>query len=119
MVEGLRLLSYSVRGACDGESGLLELHRRMPDLLMAEHLMPGMNGDEFIPAARKLYLGIPVLMATGYANMAEVEKLVGPQSELKKPFDVGTLHTCVGNEMARAGPGLTTRALSDRVYRGV
>ncbi|MES2611121.1 MAG: response regulator [Pseudomonadota bacterium] len=102
IVEGLRLLSYSVREACDGESGLLELHRRMPDLLMADYLMPGMNGAEFIAAARKLYPGIPVLMATGYADMAEVEKLVGPQSVLKKPFDLETLHTAVGNELARA-----------------
>ena len=102
IVEGLRLLNYRVREACDGESGLRELHRRVPDLLMADYLMPGMNGAEFIAAARRLYPGIPVLMATGYADMAEVEKLVGPQSVLKKPFDLETLHTAVGNELARA-----------------
>ncbi len=102
IAEGLRLLSYSVREASDGESGLRELRRRMPDLLMADYLMPGMNGAEFIAAARKLYPGIPVLMATGYADMAEVEKLVGAQSVLKKPFDLETLNTAVGTELARA-----------------
>lgn len=102
IVEGLRLLGYSVREASDGESGLNELRRRMPDLLMADYLMPGMNGVEFVSAARKLYPAIPVLMATGYADMAEVEKLVGAQSVLKKPFDLETLHLAVGNELERA-----------------
>ena len=101
IAEGLRLLNYSVREACDGESGLHELRRRMPDLLMADYLMPGMNGAEFIVAAREIYPQIPVLVATGYADMAEVEKLVGTQSILKKPFDLETLNAAVGQELAR------------------
>ncbi|MBV7541155.1 response regulator [Acidovorax sp. sic0104] len=101
ITEGLRLLNYSVREASDGESGLRELQRRVPDLLMVDYLMPGMNGAEFIAAARELYPKIPVLMATGYADMAEVEKLVGAQSVLKKPFDLETLNAAVGNELAR------------------
>lgn len=102
IAEGLRLLSYSVREASDGESGLRELRRRMPDLLMADYLMPGMNGAEFVAAARQLYPQIPVLMATGYADMAEVERLVGVQSVLRKPFDLETLSTAVDAELARA-----------------
>ena len=101
IVEGLRLLNYSVREACDGESGLRELRRHVPDLLMADYLMPGMNGAEFIAAARAIHPQIPVLVATGYADMAEVEKLVGVQSILKKPFDLETLNAAVGAELAR------------------
>ena len=85
-------MKYSVREACDGESGLRELRRHKPDLTMADYLMPGMNGAEFIIAARTLYPQIPVLVATGYADMAEVERLVGAQSILKKPFDLETLN---------------------------
>lgn len=101
IAEGLRLLNYSVREACDGESGLQELRRRMPDLLMSDYLMPGMNGAQFIAAARQIYPQIPVLVATGHADMAEVEKLVGVQSVLKKPFDLETLNAAVGSELAR------------------
>ena len=101
IAEGLRLLNYSVREASDGESGLRELRRYRPDLLMADYLMPGMNGAEFIVAARGIYPQIPVLVATGYADMAEVEKLVGAQSILKKPFDLETLNAAVGMELAR------------------
>ncbi len=101
IAEGLRLLNYSVREASDGESGLQELRRRMPDLLMSDYLMPGMNGAQFIVAARQIYPQIPVLVATGHADMAEVEKLVGVQSVLKKPFDLETLNAAVDSELAR------------------
>lgn len=101
IVEGLRLLSYRVREASDGESGLRELQRRMPDLLMADYLMPGMNGTDFVAAARKLNPKIPVLIATGYADMTEVERSVGAQSVLKKPFDLETLNAAVTRELAR------------------
>ena len=101
IAEGLRLLNFSVREACDGESGLQELQRQVPDLLMVDYLMPGMSGAEFIAAARKAYPRIPVLMVTGYADMAEVEKLVGRQSILKKPFDLETLSAAVATELAR------------------
>ncbi|MFN4118599.1 response regulator [Acidovorax sp.] len=101
IAEGLRLLKYSVREACDGEAGLRELRRNKPDLVMVDYLMPGMNGAEFIIAARDLYPQIPVLVATGYADMAEVERLVGAQSILKKPFDLETLNAAVGAELAR------------------
>lgn len=103
IAEGLRLLKYSVREAIDGESGLRELRRNRPDLIMADYLMPGMNGAEFIAAARRLYPRIPVLVATGYADMAEVERLVGTESILKKPFDLETLNAAVGAELARTG----------------
>ncbi len=105
IAEGLRLLNYKVREASDGESGLRELRRRMPDLLMSDYLMPGMNGAQFIAAARQINPKIPVLVATGHADMAEVEKLVGVQSVLKKPFDLETLNAAVGNELARGRTG--------------
>lgn len=110
IAEGLRLLQYSVREACDGEGGLRELRRHQPDLIMADYLMPGMNGAEFIAAARKLYPHIPVLVATGYADMAEVERLVGTESILKKPFDLETLNAAVAAELARARTHRATRA---------
>lgn len=102
IAEGLRLLHYSVREAGDGIAGLDELRRRKPDLLMVDYLMPGMNGAQLVNAARELYPLLPILLATGYANMAEVEKAVGAQSVLSKPFDLETLGNAVAGELARA-----------------
>jgi len=38
---------------------------------------------------------IPVIMATGYADMAAVERLAGKPVILRKPFDMNTLGEAV------------------------
>jgi len=102
MVECLQVLGFRVRQASDGASGLVELQKARPDLLLVDYLMPQMNGAELIAHAQAMYRDIPILMATGYADMNVVEKLIGPQSVLAKPFDLDTLGTAVSAELKRA-----------------
>ncbi|MGF6347689.1 response regulator [Variovorax sp. W2I14] len=104
MVESLQVLGFRVRQAADGASGLLELRKARPDLLLVDYLMPHMNGAELIAHAQKLYNDIPILMATGYADMNAVERLIGPQSVLAKPFDLDTLGSAVATELQRGKP---------------
>jgi signal transduction histidine kinase/CheY-like chemotaxis protein len=103
MVECLQVLGFRVRQAADGASGLAELQRARPDLLLVDYLMPQMNGAELIVHAQAMYRDLPILMATGYADMNVVEKLIGPQSVLAKPFDLDTLGTAVSAELRRTG----------------
>ena len=105
MVECLQVLGFRVREAGDGASGLQELEKARPDLLLVDYLMPRMNGAELIARARRLYHDIPILLATGYADMSEVERLIGPQSVLAKPFDVDTLGKAVSAELRRSATG--------------
>mgnify|MGYP003584385726 FL=1 len=104
MVECLQVLGFRVRQAPDGLAGLAELDKGRPDLLLVDYLMPRMNGAEFIAKARARYSNIPVLLATGYADMAAVERLIGPQSVLPKPFDLDTLAKAVSTELRRIAP---------------
>jgi len=106
IVECLRLLGYTVREAVDGVAGLGALKEHRPDLLLVDYLMPGMNGAELITAARDLYPGMPILLATGYADMAQVEKVIGRQSVLAKPFDLETLGAAVASELRAHGGGV-------------
>ncbi|MCZ2496875.1 response regulator [Xylophilus sp. Kf1] len=99
IVECLRMLRYTVREAADGEHGLQALSENRPDLLLVDYLMPGMNGAELIAEARRLYPGMPILLATGYADMAQVEKVIGRQAVLAKPFDLETLGAAVASEL--------------------
>lgn len=101
MVECLQVLGFRVRQASDGASGLMELQKARPDLLLVDYLMPLMNGAELIGHAQAMYSDIPILMATGYADMNVVEKLIGPQSVLAKPFDLDTLGAAVSAELRR------------------
>ena len=101
MVECLQVLGFRVRQAADGAAGMIELERARPDLLLVDYLMPRMNGGELIAHARQMYGDMPILLATGYADMNAVERLIGPQSVLAKPFDLDTLGKAVSSELRR------------------
>ncbi|MEJ8850997.1 response regulator [Variovorax rhizosphaerae] len=104
MVECLQVLGYRVRQAVDGAAGLIELEKARPDLLLVDYLMPRMNGAEVIAKARKMYDELPILLATGYADMKAVERVIGPQLVLAKPFDLDTLGKAVSTELRRKRP---------------
>ncbi|RZI78536.1 MAG: response regulator [Variovorax sp.] len=100
IVESLQLLGYAVSESPDGASGLEKLAAAPQDLLVVDYAMPGLNGVEVIARAREMVGNIPVVLATGYADMAEVGRVLGTQSILIKPFDISTL----GNAVAKALP---------------
>jgi CheY-like chemotaxis protein len=54
-----------------------------------------MTGAEVISEARKLIGDVPVILATGYADMAAVERLAGKPRLLRKPFDIAQLGDAV------------------------
>jgi signal transduction histidine kinase/ActR/RegA family two-component response regulator len=91
IVESLSLIGYEVAEAENGISGLAALKRSPPDLLVVDYAMPDMTGAELIVLARERIPDLPVVLATGYADMAEVGRVVGTQSVLLKPFDISTL----------------------------
>ena len=95
IVESLALLGYTVTEAADGTAGLAALSQAPPDLIVVDYAMPGMNGAEFIARARAVAGCVPVVLATGYADMAEVGRVLGTQRILIKPFDIGALASTV------------------------
>ncbi|RYZ12271.1 MAG: response regulator [Comamonadaceae bacterium] len=97
--ESLVLLGYQVTEAQDGPAGLQALTDGVHDLLVVDYAMPGMNGAEVIAKARGIVSELPVILATGYADMAEVGRVLGTQSILIKPFDIRTLSEAVSKAL--------------------
>ena len=95
IVESLSLNGHRVTAASDGLAGLEVLQRESPDLLIVDYAMPHMNGAAVIERAQSLRPGLPIILATGYADMAEVGRVLGTQSILVKPFDIPTLLNAV------------------------
>ena len=83
--EMLREMGHTVAEASTGAGALERLHANHDiDLLITDYLMPGMRGSELVEDARKLRPGLPVLLLTGYANLAKGEAAGLPR--LAKPF---------------------------------
>ena len=84
-VEMLEDLGHQVIGATSGRHALDILRSEQPiDLMMTDHMMPGMTGLELAAATRELRPSLPVLLATGYAELPEGAQLDLPR--LAKPY---------------------------------
>lgn len=68
LADSLDALGYRVIEAEDGPSGLAELERSRPDLMIVDFAMPGMNGAEVAKAALARVPNLPIMFASGYAD---------------------------------------------------
>jgi CheY-like chemotaxis protein len=83
--EMLEDLGHRVIGANSGQHALDILKSEQPlDLMVTDHMMPGMTGLELAAASREVRPSLPVLLATGYAELPEGTQLNLPR--LAKPY---------------------------------
>lgn len=88
LVEMLRDEGYTVRPAADGFKALGQLDQWMPDVVITDVMMPGMDGIELMKKVREREGGIGVIVMTANAS---VEKAVaamqlGADDYLTKPL---------------------------------
>ena len=102
IVESLSMSGHVVRSAATGAEGLELIRHQRPDVLVVDYAMPGMNGAEVIAEVRILDSSMPILLATGYADMAEVARVLPATSVLLKPFDITALLRAVDDACAVA-----------------
>jgi CheY-like chemotaxis protein len=72
------------------------------DLVITDHAMPGMNGSDLIRQLRGSYPHRPVLLASGYADMAEEEEQAEDWPRLSKPFRQGELAVAIARAFRRS-----------------
>jgi signal transduction histidine kinase/CheY-like chemotaxis protein len=118
VADALEGLGVSVRAAEDGEAGLSALKNMRPDLMIVDFAMPGLSGAEVVVRARELAPALPIIFASGYAESAALEKVMGrPTPLLRKPFDSGKLINAVRTTLAECGWEPGAEANPSRVSR--
>jgi signal transduction histidine kinase len=104
--ETLEMLGYRVLQADSGPKALDMLETVAPDVMLFDYAMPLMNGAELSRLARLRRPDVPILIASGYADTAQVEAALGGEAMiLRKPFNMETLAQTVAGLMGAAdGP---------------
>lgn len=93
LIDNLALEGYRVVSAENGIHGLEMFQEELPDLVILDVMMPGLDGLEVCRRIRALRSATPILMLT--AKCSEVDKVVGLEvgadDYLTKPFGMREL----------------------------
>jgi CheY-like chemotaxis protein len=100
LTDSLDALGYRVAEAENGLVGLRALESILPDVMVVDFAMPGMNGAEVAKAAWARLPNLPIVFASGYANTAAIEEVAGADNPvLRKPFRVDDLRTAIAEAL--------------------
>lgn len=91
--EELEHLDYEVSTASDGEECLRQIARKVPDLVLLDYAMPGLDGLGVLKILRSedTYENLPVILLTARKDVEDrVEGLdAGADDYITKPFHIG------------------------------
>ena len=114
-VYALRSTGFEATGFEDGMSFWQALQNEVPELVVLDVMLPGLDGIELLRRMRAsdTFSQIPVVMAT--AKGAEYDKIqgldLGADYYLTKPFGVMELVSCVKAVLRRCAPQKTPQLL--------
>ncbi len=89
----LELAGYDSVTADSGESALLMLEKAMPDIIISDVNMPGINGLSLLKSLQNKLPDVPVLLMTAYGNISDAVQAMkdGAVDYLSKPFEPQSL----------------------------
>jgi len=92
---------HRVATAVSGEEALERIDAEVPDLVLLDLMLPGIDGLETLSRLRRTHPELPVIVLTAHGsveNAVEAMKL-GAQDFLTKPFDMDRLRIAVRNAL--------------------
>ena len=94
-----------VAAAETGAAALEEVSKRVPDLIILDLMLPGMDGLSILERLKqdRRTAGVPVLVVSGYEAGVKKAGLAGAKDILVKPFDEALFASKVGALLAKTG----------------
>ncbi len=91
--DSLEVRGFTVYYATDGDVGLTLFHQEQPDIIVADVMMPNLDGFSVAQQIRQTDPTVPILFLTARSQTADVVRgfEVGGNDYLKKPFSLDEL----------------------------
>jgi len=103
LAERLELRSYDVKTANNALEALAVIHAHVPDVIILDLKIPGMDGIETLKTIKKIDPTIEVIMLTGHGDVQSVAEGMksGVFEYIMKPVDIGELTVKIDNAMKK------------------
>lgn len=120
VADTLRGQGYEVCTATDGIAGLEKFRSEGADIVVADVMMPKMDGFSMAKEIRKLSQTVPLLFLTAKSTIEDVEAgfEIGANDYLKKPFELRELIVRIKALLRRHHTARTDRNEDIRFYIG-
>jgi len=91
--ERLQMRELTPETAFNGEQALQVVQDELPDVMILDLKMPGIDGLEVLRRVRKAYPSVQVIILTGHGTEKDEEqaKNLGAYAYMQKPADLDTL----------------------------
>jgi DNA-binding NtrC family response regulator len=92
---------FDARTAADAETGLKLLNKEKFDLIVTDFKLPGMNGLEFLQAAKRVNAALPVVVMTAHGTIESAVEAMknGASDYVLKPFSLAELVLVIRKEL--------------------
>jgi two-component system response regulator AtoC len=122
----LERLGHTVRTAPSAEDAQTLIGDGAPDLVITDHRLPGMSGQELLVAVKKAHPRVAIVMITAHGTIDDAVAAMrdGASDYLRKPIDLKELGLVVDRCVARQSlqrevEYYRTRELSDSAPSGI
>ena len=94
---------YRVRGVGTGEDLLKQIAQAIPDLVVLDVWLPGMDGLQALEEVKRLHPELPVIMISGHSNVETAVKAtkLGAYDFIEKPLSLEKTVLAVRNALDR------------------
>ena len=98
LAERIRMRDLRSDVALNGEDALAKLEEKLPDVMILDFKMPGIDGLTVLEQVRKAYPGVQVIMLTahGTPEVEEKARKLGAFDYLQKPVPIDKLTRVIG-----------------------
>jgi two-component system NtrC family response regulator len=113
----LREQGHEVETAADGTAGLALLERAVPDAVITDLKMPGVDGLEVLRRAHELDAALPVIVLTAFGSIEDAVAAMrdGAHDYLTKPYNRDELRLTIEKALEKRRLVLENRTLRDRL----